>query len=192
MKRVRVGVERVFRAFVIVLVCVFGVRAFAAEEKEALPAPRFRSGEKGPGSAGFGPRLGGGFERIMGILTEEQKSSFRETMEGQREAVRRLEQKSAESRRELFELALIDKFDEARVKEKVKELTSSDAELTVLRLKALADMKPRLSAEQLEKLRNPGPTQSAGPAEGARKRRPEVPRDENGLPLKNPLPKDEK
>jgi Spy/CpxP family protein refolding chaperone len=152
----------------------------AEEKKSDTPSadrPRFQ----GPGA--YGPRVGGGFERVFGILTEEQRSSFRQAMEGQREAMRDLEQKSAEARRELMEAALVDKFDEGKVREKLDALMKTDADLTMIRIKALSKMEPALTAEQFQKLRSAAQPQGAGAPE-PRRRRPDVERDENGLPPK--------
>jgi Spy/CpxP family protein refolding chaperone len=160
----------------------------AADKKPDQASPRspaIRPGERLPGGPGPGPRLGGGFERIFAVLTEEQRASFRRAMEGQRESARRLEEKSAEARRELFEAALVDKFAEARVREKVKALADVDADLTMIRIGAFSKIEPSLSAQQLEKLRNPGAMDSGDAPEPARKRRPEVPRDEHRLPIKS-------
>jgi Spy/CpxP family protein refolding chaperone len=145
-----------------------------AQEKKA--PERFGSG------GAYGPRVAGGFERVFGLLTEEQRTSFRHAMEGQREKMRSLEQKSAEARRELFEAALVDKFDEGVVRKKLDALMAIDADVTMLRIKAFAKMEPPLTAEQLEKLRTASGAEA--PEGQQRKKRSDVPRDENGLPLK--------
>jgi Spy/CpxP family protein refolding chaperone len=131
--------------------------------------------------------MGGGFERVFGVLTEEQRTSFRQAMEGEREKVRELEQKSAEARRELMESALVDNFDEARVRGKLNTLMKVDADLTMIRIKALSKIEPKLTAEQLQKLRNAAQPAGTGEPTGERKnRKPEPERDENGLPKKTP------
>jgi Spy/CpxP family protein refolding chaperone len=143
--------------------------------------------KKGPdrfagGGAGYGPRMAGGFERVFGLLTEEQRASFRRAMEGQRDNMRGLEQKSAEARREVLEAALVNKFDEPTVRKKLDALMAIDADVTMLRIKAFAKLDPPLTADQLEKLRNAAGREGSEPQR--RKKRPDVPRDENGLPLK--------
>ena len=57
-----------------------------------------------------------------------------------------------------------------------------DAELTVLRAKALSEMRPSLSPEQIARLRS-APDET-GEIRGERPRAPEPQRDENGLPPK--------
>ena len=96
--------------------------------------------------------------------------------------MRDLEQKSAQARRELVEATLVDKFDEGAVRKKLDALMAIDADVTMLRIKAFAKLDPRLSAAQLEKLRNGAGGEA--PVSEPRKKRPDVPRDENGLPLK--------
>jgi Spy/CpxP family protein refolding chaperone len=131
-----------------------------------------------------GARFSAGFERVLSVLTDDQRASIREAMAADREKIRELEQKIRESRRELFELGLRDKFDEAAVREKANEAAKLDAEMTVLRVKAISKIHPPLTAEQIEKIKtSSGPEPSERQPEPAR-RRHEIPRDENGLPLK--------
>jgi Spy/CpxP family protein refolding chaperone len=113
---------------------------------------------------------------------------MREAMAADREKVRELEQKIRESRKELFELGLREKFDEAAVREKAKDAAKLDAEMTVLRVKAISKIRPPLTAEQIEKIKA-----SASPQMGDRQSEPprrhhDIPRDENGLPLKEQTP----
>jgi len=133
----------------------------------------------------FGPAAGGrfsaGFERVLSVLTEEQRASMREAMATDREKIRELEQKIRESRKELFELGLREKFDEAAVREKASQTAKLDAEMTVFRVKAISKLRPPLTAEKIKS--------SSGPEMGDRqpeppRRRHDIPRDENGLPLK--------
>jgi Spy/CpxP family protein refolding chaperone len=124
-------------------------------------------------------------ERLMAALTDDQRTSLQEAMAAQREKVSGLEEKSRDARRALFESALVEKFDEAAVRKQAVALAKIEAELTVARMKAFSQMRPQLSAEQMEKLRT---FVGAGNGEGAsaRKRnRPEIKRDENGLPSKD-------
>jgi Spy/CpxP family protein refolding chaperone len=132
-------------------------------------------------------RLAPGYDRVMGVLTEEQRASLRIVMEEQREKVRDLEEKARDARKEVFEAGLAEKFDEAVVRQKATEVAKVDAELIVLRVKAFSQMRPPLSAEQVQKLKNLTP----GAAEnrpGPDRSRPDIKRDENGLPLKKPSP----
>jgi Spy/CpxP family protein refolding chaperone len=158
---------------------------------DAQPQPKRPQGpaEKGPQ---FGPgagRFGPGYQRLLSILTEEQKMSLREAMEQQREKVRDVEEKLRETTRELYAAGLTGKFDEESVRQKASSVAKWEAEMTVLRFKAFSQMRPQLSAEQIAKLREQQGSET-GPIQGElpRKRR-EGPRDENGLPVKeNPSP----
>jgi Spy/CpxP family protein refolding chaperone len=166
-------------AGLLLLGCMSGL--MAQEEKKG-DAPRERPRFQGAGA--YGPRVGGGFERVFGVLTEEQRSSFRQAMEGEREKMRELEQKSAEARRELMESALVDKFEEAKVRQKLNALMKMDADLTMIRIKAFSKVEPKLSADQLEKIRSAAQPDGQGRPSERKSRRPEPERDENGLPPK--------
>jgi Spy/CpxP family protein refolding chaperone len=147
--------------------------------------PQRRQFGGGPGAARFIP----GFERLQAVLTEEQRASLREAMEGQRAKLRELEEKIRDARRELLTAGLTDKFDEDAVRQKAMAAAKLDAELTVARAKAFSQMRPVLSSEQLEKLKaapvfgNREEEQTAAP-----RRRADIPRDEHGLPLKPGAP----
>jgi Spy/CpxP family protein refolding chaperone len=142
------------------------------------PTPRRQFG------VGAGARFTPGFERVISVLTDDQRASIREAMAADREKIRDLEQKIRESRKELFELGLREKFDEAVVREKANEAAKLDTELTVLRVKAISKIHPPLTAEQIEKIKtSTGPEPSDRQPEPPR-RRHDIPRDENGLPLK--------
>jgi Spy/CpxP family protein refolding chaperone len=125
------------------------------------------------------------FERV---LTEEQRDSLREAMESQRDKMRDLEEKLRDARKEMFQAGLAQKFDEDALRQKALEAGRLDAELTVLRAKALSKMKPPLSADQIGKLKNPPPFESEPRPEFRRDERPRGdrpqrgPRDEHDLP----------
>src|SRR5437899_4441952 len=136
---------------------------------------------------GAGTRFSPGFERVLNVLTEEQRVSMRQGMLSDREKIRELEQKIVQSRKELFELGLREKFDEAAVRDKANEVAKFESEMTVLRVKAISRIKPPLTAEQVEKIKNSGPEMGDYQSEPPR-RRHDVPRDENGLPLKEQAP----
>ena len=142
----------------------------------------FPRGGEMSGTGRFAP----GLERLMGVLTDEQKTSLRQAMEDQRDKSSALEEKMRQARREMFEAALGKSFDEEAVRTKAMAAAKLDAELTVLRMKAFSKMEPALSQEQLSKLRGPG--DQSGEIRGVRPRRGTQPVDENGLPLKKAAP----
>ena len=128
------------------------------------------------------------------VLSDEQRASLREAMGKNRDRTSELEEKVRDARKDLFQASIAEKFNEDVIRQKALEVGKLEAEQTVLRAKALSEMKPPLSSEQLEKLKNPPPFE---PGEFRREmredqrqgdRRPRGPRDENDLP---PKPKPE-
>lgn len=126
------------------------------------------------------------------VLTEEQRASLRQTMQNQREQMRGFEEKLRLARKEMIATGLAEKFDEDAVRRQALEVGKLEAELTVLRAKALAQVKPPLSAEQIEQIKNPPPF-DPGEFRGANRsepparpnRPPAAPRDEHDLPAKS-------
>lgn len=134
---------------------------------------------------GADARLSPGFEGVLlSVLTEEQRASLREAMAGEREKIRELEQKIREARKELFELGLREKFDADAVQQKAEAAAKLDAEMTVLRVKAISQIRPRLSAEQIQKIKDSVRARAGEGQSEPPRRRHDIPRDENGLPLK--------
>ena len=139
---------------------------------ERRPAPRdFQSGERPqfrgpqPGQPGrFAPM----FERV---LTEDQRDSFREAMESQRDKLRDLDEKLRAARSEALQASVAQNFKEKAVRQKAMAVGKLEAEMTVLRSKALSQMKPALSAQQIDRLKNPPPMDGGMP-------RPQFQRDE--------------
>jgi len=160
------------------------------KEKPDQSPPARRQLNRPEGGRGFpgamGP-LAAGFERIFNILTEEQRASLREAMQSQRDKMREEEEKLRDARREIFEAALVEKFDEQTVRQKATAAAKLEADMMVLRAKAFSKMHPPLSAEQLEKLKSSVPSGSETQPDRPR-RRPEISRDDNGLPPKDRVP----
>src|SRR5438067_974780 len=76
---------------------------------------RFQRPQLGGGPAG---RFVPGIERLQSILSDEQRASLREVMQGQREKMRDLEEKIRDARKDLLTAGLTDKFDEDAVRQK--------------------------------------------------------------------------
>ena len=161
-----------------------------------LPAPDSRPGQdrgQRP-QPGFqdGGQMGQFLPLLIRVLTEEQRTSLREVAGAQRDQTREQEQKIRAARKEMLEATLAEKFDEATVRARALEIGKLEAELTVLRAKALSQLRPPLSPEQIEKLKNPPPmdrglnTDRFRPDAHRNNRPPSSPRDENDLP---PRPK---
>jgi len=131
---------------------------------------------------------------VLRVLTDEQRASFRQAMEGQRDKLRELEPQLFEARKELTLASVAEKFDENLVRAKALAVAKLDAEISVLRAKALSQIKPPLSAEQIEQLKNPPagnnlPNRALRGAEGGPSIRPQqrsAQRDENDLPAPPP------
>jgi Spy/CpxP family protein refolding chaperone len=168
------------KATLLIGILGLAIAAFGQSQNQSSDNPRTRR-QFGPAAAG---RFSPGFERVLNVLTDEQRASIREAMAADREKIRDLEQKIRESRKELFELGLREKFDEAAVREKANEAAKLDAEMTVLRVKAISKIQPPLTAEQIEKIKNSAPPEAADRQPEPPRRRHDIPRDENGLPLK--------
>lgn len=119
------------------------------------------------------------------VLTEEQRRSLREAMEAQRDQTRAFDEKLRLARKEVVVAGLTEKFDENAVRTKALEVGKLEAELAVLRARALSQVKPPLTAEQIEQIKNPPPVRP-----GSERIRPvhrvetpvAAPRDEHNLP----------
>ena len=138
------------------------------------------------GLAGGPGRFGPGYQRLLSVLTDEQKDSLRAAMDQQREKVRELEDRLRDATRDLYASGLMGSFDEDLVRKKADTVAKLEADMTVLRFKAFSRMRPQLSSEQLAKLRElPAGPGGEAPIQGELPRkRPDRPRDENGLPVK--------
>ena len=150
--------------------------------------PRPPVGERqrgeGPGSR-FQPGPGG--PNMERVLTEEQRQSMRDIMSAQREEMRGIQEKMRTARQELLKAALAETLDEDVVRAKALVVAKLEAEMTVLRVKAIAQVLPPLSEEQVEQILNPPmPNQmqrrdgEPGPGEGRGNRPPRGPRDGDG------------
>jgi len=110
---------------------------------ERLPEPR---SQPGPGVA-----------LMERVLTEDQRESMRAIMASQREIMRELQDKMRSARQELLKASLSDKFDEDLVRTKALAVAKLEADLTVLRAKAMSQVQPPLSEEQIAQIMNPPP-----------------------------------
>ena len=115
-----------------------------------------------PGNPG-----GPGMNLIERILTDDQRDSMRQAFEANREKNRATMEKIRDAHKALNQAALAEEFKEDIVRAKALEVAKLEAELTVTRLKALSEVQPALSAEQVEKILNPPqfqPQQGGNPA----------------------------
>jgi Spy/CpxP family protein refolding chaperone len=100
------------------------------------------------------------------VLSAEQRESLRAAMESQRDQLRGLQEKLRAARQALLRASLAEKFDEDAVRAKAMDVGRLDAELTVLRAKAMSEVQPPLSEEQAERIFNPPPREKGGPPGG--------------------------
>jgi Spy/CpxP family protein refolding chaperone len=109
----------------------------------------------------------GGFP-IETVLNDEQRAEFREAMEGQRDKLRELDEKNMRLRRQLDEAMIAKELDEREVRRLSLALAEIEADRTVMRARALAKVRPSLTDEQLERLKNLRAEMGPGmrPAEG--------------------------
>lgn len=129
------------------------------------PAGEARRGQSGD-QPGFRGGQGQGLPLMERVLTEDQRDSLRQMMESQREKMRGLQEKIRDARKAMMQAALADDFKDDVVKAKALEVAKLEAEMTVMRLKAVAEVQPALSKEQLEKILNPPQPQGLGPDDG--------------------------
>ena len=143
-----------------------------------------------PAGGGQGALLGG-LGPVANVLTEEQRASFRRAMDAQREKSSDGELKLRDARRKLIESGLEGKFDEAAVRKLAVAVAGLEAEQAVKRAKALSQLQPPLSPEQVEKVKSSFAAQPRNlgqlqlPA-GVQRRHnlTSTNRDENDLPVK--------
>jgi len=107
--------------------------------------------------------VAGSMERV---LTQEQRESMRDILASQREATRGLLERMRVARQELLKASLAESFDEEAVRAKALAVAKLEADLTVLRAKALSQVQPPLSDHQIEQIMNPPPMDLRPPGNG--------------------------
>jgi len=131
------------------------------------------------------------FPALNRVLTDDQRQSLRAALEPQRDKISPLEEKMRESRRAMLDAAAGGKFDEDLVRQSAQASAGAEAELTVIYARALSQMRPPLTAQQLQELKDfqPGQFQAqSGPAAASAPEKhlelpPPLPRDTNDLPV---------
>jgi Spy/CpxP family protein refolding chaperone len=113
---------------------------------------RAQRGQPNPPEGRFQP--GPGLALMERVLTEDQRESMRSIMASQRDAMQETQEKMRVARKELLKATLADHFDEAVVRAKAMAVAKLEADLTVLRAKALSQVQPPLSDAQIEQILN--------------------------------------
>jgi Spy/CpxP family protein refolding chaperone len=126
----------------------------------------------------------------VGMLTEPQRASYETALNSVRGQMAELQAKLRTARQDFLVTSLDQKFDENVLRQKAFAAARCEAELAVLRAKALSQIQPPLTAEQIEKIKAGQP----GPVQPLRRQQPERPaqhaptsgtnQDANGLPPK--------
>jgi len=104
--------------------------------------------------------------RFRSILSEEQGESLRKKMEASRETMAELGKKLFEKRRGMMGLVLAQPVDKKAIRSAFKEVAKLESDIAIMRAEMIAAIKPPLSKEQLEKLKQPPRRPQARPQQG--------------------------
>jgi len=98
----------------------------------------------------FGQGRGG----AGGLLTPEQRTKIRESLQSSQSEVTELTTKLAAAQKEAVKAALAKDADEKSVRPKIEAVTKIQTEIALLRLKAVKDVAPTLTDEQKTQIEN--------------------------------------
>jgi len=147
-------VSRFISCFLIPGVLLASSFASNAQQTNAVQRPRQRPpGIENPGINGFA--LGG----PVGVLTDEQRASYEAALKKERGLMMELQAKLREARQEFVAASVDQKFDENTLRQKAIAATRLEAEMAVLRAKAMSEVQPPLTPEQIQRIKTgqPGP-----------------------------------
>lgn len=140
---------------------------------------------------------GGGdryFPMVNRVLTASQRQALFQILGAQRERIRTLEESIRASRQAMLNQVAAGKFDENLIRKYAMQSAEAEADVTVIFARALSQMKPPLSPQQIAQIRNfePGRFREARRGSDAPpapevhlKLPPSLPTDTNGLPIVN-------
>jgi Spy/CpxP family protein refolding chaperone len=127
----------------------------------------------------------------VGVLNDQQRASYEASMDRQRGLMVELQAKLRVAREDFVATSVDQKFDETVMRQKAMAAYGIEAEIAVLRAKALSEVQPPLTAEQIEKIKTgqPGPMRQLRQRQQLEKAAPQAPsaitnQDVNGLPPK--------
>jgi Spy/CpxP family protein refolding chaperone len=174
-----------FRIFTPALLLAMPLTVAAQQAQSPPRAQGQRPNMQGGGMAGFA--LGG----PVGVLTDEQRVSYQAAMARQRGRMLELEAQMRIARQDFVAASVDQKFDENAMRQKAMAAYRPEAEMAVLRAKAMSEVQPPLTAEQIEKIKanQPGPVRPLRPRQQLENPAPHAPAvntntDINGLPPK--------
>ncbi|MBI5802973.1 MAG: hypothetical protein HZA92_19905 [Verrucomicrobia bacterium] len=124
------------------------------ERGEARPS----EGQRGQPQGQFNP------QELFRDLNDDQRAALRGYFEAQQGAMRETAEKSMRLRREITEFAVADKINEGLIRDKIMEAAKLEAESTIARARAFAQVREKLPKETVERLR--GMIASMGPRPG--------------------------
>jgi Spy/CpxP family protein refolding chaperone len=131
------------------------------------------------------------FPMLNRVLTDEQRESLRALAQAQRDQIRPLEEKLMAARRALLDAAVSGKPDDNLIRQNADALAKAESELTVIYVRAISQIKPPLTPEQIGQMKNlqpgAGRFQAAPPEKSPPEKHldlpPPLPRDTNDLPV---------
>jgi Spy/CpxP family protein refolding chaperone len=134
------------------------------------------------------------FPGLARVLTDAQRESLRTSLTAEYGQIQPLERTMRSSRQALLNDITSGNFNEAAARQDAQTSANAEAELTVLYAKALSQMTPPLSADQIGQIKSfqPGQFQRGGtddtPSTPPQSHLPlpaPLPQDSNGLPIVN-------
>ena len=117
-------------------------------------APRGERGEARPGEGQRGQPQGQfNPQELFRDLNEDQRVALRGFFEANQHVMREIGERSMHLRREIAEAAMADKPNEGLIRDKIMEAAKLEAEATITRARAFAQVRDRLPKETVERLR---------------------------------------
>ena len=126
----------------------------------------------------------------VGVLTDPQRASYETALTNERGRMLELQAKLRAARQDFLVTSLDQKFDENVLRQKAFVAARFEAEMAVIRAKAMSQVQPPLTPEQIEKIKagQPGPVRPLGRQQIERPVQRQPPtgtnQDVNGLPPK--------
>lgn len=117
-------------------------------------APRGERGEARPGEGQRGQPQGQfNPQELFRDLNDDQRAALRGFFEANQHVMREIGERSMHLRREIAEAAMADKLNEGLLREKIMEAAKLEAEATITRARAFAQVRDKLPKETVERLR---------------------------------------
>ena len=144
-----------------------------AQDRDDKPRPRPsdrpQANDRPSGQArpqGGQPRGDYFLMRFRSILSDEQGASLREKVEASRDTMSELGKKLLEKRHGMMGLVLVQPVDKKAIRAAFKEIGKLEGGIAIMRAEMIAAIKPPLSKEQLEKLKQPPRRPQGRPQQG--------------------------